>query len=110
MEPWTDGAPLILRSELVYQPHERMEPGSDGTLTTELLHHPQLQGCNLKLMSAILLLKPKLLYHPELRRWPLDEKSELLYHPELSGWSLGLMGGPGSQNQVSYQLNPKDAT
>ena len=112
MEPCTDGAPLILRSELLYQPHERMEAGSDGTLTltSELLHHPELQRCNLKLMGAILLLKPEILYHPELRGWPLDEKSELLYHPELKGWSLGLMGGPGSQNQVSYQLNPEDAT
>ena len=90
MELWTDGAPLILRSELLYQPHERMEPGSDGTFTSDLLHHPELQRCNLKLMGAILVLKP-----------------ELLYHPELKGWSLGLMGGPGSQNQVSYHLEPR---
>ena len=107
MEPWTDGAPLILRSELLYQPHERMEPGSDGTLTSELLHHPELQRCNLKLTGAILVLKPELLYHAELRGWPLYENSELLYHPELTGWSLGLMGGPGSQNQVSYHLEPR---
>ena len=66
-----------------------------GTLTSELLYHPKLQRCNLKLMGAILVLKPKLLYHPDLRGWPLNEKSELLYHSELKGWSLGLMRGPG---------------
>ena len=25
-----------------------------------------------------------------------------LYHPELKGWSLGLMGGPDSQNKTAY--------
>ena len=29
-EPWTDGVPPILKSELVYQPLDSMEPGSDG--------------------------------------------------------------------------------
>ena len=47
-----------------------------GTLTSELLYHPKLQRCNLKLMGAILVLKPKLLCHPELRGWPLNENSE----------------------------------
>ena len=90
MEPWTDGALLILKSELLYQPRERMEPGSDGdfNIRTPIFYHPELQRCNRELMGAILVLKPELLYHPELRGWPLNEKSELLYHPELKGWSF----------------------
>ena len=48
-----------------------------GTLTSELLYHPELKRCNLKLMGALLMLKPELLYHPELRGLSLHEKSEL---------------------------------
>ena len=36
--------------------------GVMGTLTSELLFHPDLQRCSLKLMGAILVLKPELLY------------------------------------------------
>ena len=55
-----------------------------GTLTSEPLYHPELKRCNLKLVGALLILKPELVYHPEFRGWPLTEKSELLYHPELT--------------------------
>ena len=46
-------------------------------------------------MGALLILKPELVYHPELTGWHLTEQSELLYRPELKGSILGLMGGPG---------------
>ena len=82
-----------------------------GTLTSETLYHPELKRCNLKLAGALLILKPELVYHPELSGWSLTEKSELLYHLELKGWSLGLMGGgPDHKIRPPITLNPKHAT
>ena len=43
MEPWTDGVPVILNSELLFQPHERMEPGSDGDFNIRTLTSPGTQ-------------------------------------------------------------------
>ena len=75
MEPWTDGAPLILKSEL--QPPVSSE---DGALVP-------------------LILKIRTPTTPELRGWSLgwgapDFKIRTPTTPELRGWSLGLMGRP----------------
>ena len=58
MEPWTDGAPLILESELPLTRDlrvPRMEPWTDGEpliFKSELPLARELRGCSLGLMGC----------------------------------------------------------
>ena len=81
MEPWTDGVPLISKSEL--------------PITREL------PGCSLGLIWGAPDFKIRTSYRPRTPRmepWtdraPLIPKSELPIIRELRGWSLGLMERP----------------
>ena len=96
-----------------------MQLGSDGAplmLKSELLYHPELRGWSLKLKSERLYItlsskdgtldswgpgftKHELLNQPELGEQSLDVapvmlQTELLYHAELTERSLGVMGRP----------------
>ena len=54
-QPGTDGAPLILRSNLLSIWTQRILPWTDGvplTLKSELLYDPEHRGCHLRLMGS----------------------------------------------------------
>ena len=58
MESGTDAAPLILPSEPLSPSTQRMEPWTDGvplTLRSELLYHPELREWSLGVIRAPLM-------------------------------------------------------